>query len=90
MHEARVVCVSIHYAEQCFRYGACMRHVWCVSPFIMLNSASGMVHDEACVVCVSIHYAEQCHMVLHGACMAGTCGVCLHSLCWTVLQVVHV
>ena len=44
MYEARVVCVSIHYAEQCFRYGACMRHVWCVSPFIMLNSASGMVH----------------------------------------------
>ena len=44
VHEARVVCVSIHYAEQCFRYGACMRHVWCVSPFIMLNSASGMVH----------------------------------------------
>ena len=41
---ACVVCVSIHYAEQCFRYGACMRHVWCVSPFIMLNSASGMVH----------------------------------------------
>ena len=44
MYEACVVCVSIHYAEQCFRYGACMRHVWCVSPFIMLNSASGMVH----------------------------------------------
>ena len=52
-YEACVVCVSIHYAEQCFRYGACMRHVWCVSPFIMLNSASGMVHVLHSLCCAS-------------------------------------
>ena len=34
-----VVCVSIHYGEHVLNSAS-----GCVSPFIMLNSASGMVH----------------------------------------------